>query len=601
MDAIGPVQAHRKGARMGCALQGGEMTQDGIFALRLLGVFRLDGPDGKRIDIRSKRGQALVAMLATAPGGERSRAWLQNMLWNDRAPEQGRASLRRELSNLRPLLNADTELLAVNNQTVALDLARLSVDVNAPVGPDGKPPSGEFLEGLDIAGESAFEDWLREERQSLSDRADAHAESRAGRMPAAGHAIAPMPSGGVPTAAPEEAMDDKGALAVLRFTIAPEDEEGRIMADGLAEDLIETLSNTRWLPVIARSSSFAISAGDVEPRRVAGRLGARYLVEGRLVRPGEKATLRIDLLDGETGLTLGSEKHEWSSAADRPTTDRMIADIAAALGMGVEHAEQQRSYRKDGAQLTAADLIWRGRFHLNRLTDGDNAQARTLFLQAIEEDPSSVEARIQLLWLNIRELWLNRGSVEAIRQARRDAQMVIKADSGDARGYMLAGIVELWLGKVMRAERLLTQAIGINPSLSAAHAQLGGVHYFQSKWSRSIAALERARRLSPTDHDLFFIHGQLAMAHLLSGDCERAVECAEESLGLRSGYWFSHMVKVVALSNMDEMDRAREGLRDLLEAKPGFSRRYIDWLPFDDSGHREFLCEHLNRAGLALD
>ncbi len=108
------------------------MTRNGAFALRLLGVFRLDDPEGNRIDIRSKRGQGLIAMLATAPGGERSRAWLQNMLWNDRAPEQGRASLRRELSNLRPLLNEKFELLAINNQTVSIDLGRLAIDVFAP-------------------------------------------------------------------------------------------------------------------------------------------------------------------------------------------------------------------------------------------------------------------------------------------------------------------------------------------------------------------------------------------------------------------------------------------------------------------------------------
>ena len=574
------------------------MTRNGAFALRLLGVFRLDDPDGNRIDIRSKRGQGLIAMLATAPGGERSRAWLQNMLWNDRAPEQGRASLRRELSNLRPLLNDTIELLAINNQTVSIDLAQLSIDVFAPREPGAIGDAGEFLEGLDIAGESAFEDWLREERQSLAERRSVPGPaSTAAKGAITDAAIAQKP--GAPAA--EELMDDKGALAVLRFAISPDDDEGRIVADGLAEDLIETLSLTRWLPIIARSSSFAMTSGETDPRSVGSALGARYLVEGRLVRQGDAATLRIQLQDAETGLTIRSDKHEWSDAADRPRTDRMIADIAAALGMGIEQAEQQRSYRKEGADLTAADLIWRGRFHLNRLTDGDNIQARTLFLQAIERDPASVEARIQLLWLRIRDLWLNRGSAEDIRQARRDAQMIIQADNGDARGYMLAGIAELWLGKVLRAERLLTQAIEINPSLAMAHAQLGGVHYFQSKWSRSIAALERARRLSPTDHDLFFLHGQLAMAHLLSGNHPLAIESAEQSLGLRSGYWFSHVVKVAALSETGRQAEAEDALRDLLEAKPGFSTRYIDWLPFDDADHVAFLCGHLNRAGLAID
>ena len=60
--------------------------------LRLLGAFRLEGPDGQRVEISSKRGQALLAMLATAGAGERTRSWLQDRLWGSRAPDQAQAS-----------------------------------------------------------------------------------------------------------------------------------------------------------------------------------------------------------------------------------------------------------------------------------------------------------------------------------------------------------------------------------------------------------------------------------------------------------------------------------------------------------------------------
>ena len=75
------------------------------FSLSLLGSFRLVGPDGERIDIVSRKGMAMVAMLATADGGERTRGWLQEKLWGQRDRPQAQGSLRRELSHLREHLN----------------------------------------------------------------------------------------------------------------------------------------------------------------------------------------------------------------------------------------------------------------------------------------------------------------------------------------------------------------------------------------------------------------------------------------------------------------------------------------------------------------
>jgi DNA-binding SARP family transcriptional activator len=78
---------------------------DAPYTLNLLGTFRLNGPAGERVDVASKKGMALIALLAMAPDGERSRGWLQDKLWGKRQQVEARGSLRRELSNLRKILN----------------------------------------------------------------------------------------------------------------------------------------------------------------------------------------------------------------------------------------------------------------------------------------------------------------------------------------------------------------------------------------------------------------------------------------------------------------------------------------------------------------
>src|SRR3546814_11877900 len=79
------------------------VSGNSAFRLDLIGSFRLVGPDGARILIPSKRSCILLAMLATSRSGERSRRWLQERLWGSRERTNSQASLRRELSNPRPL------------------------------------------------------------------------------------------------------------------------------------------------------------------------------------------------------------------------------------------------------------------------------------------------------------------------------------------------------------------------------------------------------------------------------------------------------------------------------------------------------------------
>jgi DNA-binding SARP family transcriptional activator len=76
-----------------------------LFELKLVGPFHLRGPDGRRLNIASKKAQALLALLAMSGSGERTRVWLQTQLWGTRAADQAQASLRNELSSLRALLN----------------------------------------------------------------------------------------------------------------------------------------------------------------------------------------------------------------------------------------------------------------------------------------------------------------------------------------------------------------------------------------------------------------------------------------------------------------------------------------------------------------
>ncbi len=128
--------------------------------LKLMGSFWLGTADGKTIDIASKKSRALIALLACAENGERSRSWLQNILWCRGSSQD---SLRKELSNLRSIFNqykVDIFPRDVPRDVVRLKSESLEVDIHN----ENAVFNGQFLEGLDLPHENNFEDWLRDSR-----------------------------------------------------------------------------------------------------------------------------------------------------------------------------------------------------------------------------------------------------------------------------------------------------------------------------------------------------------------------------------------------------------------------------------------------------
>jgi TolB-like protein len=548
--------------------------------LEVLGPFRLCAPGGQRIDISSKKGQALIAMLAVASGGERTRSWLQSQLWGSRGPDQAQASLRSELSSLRGLINNNEQaLIQADHSRIWLDLARVQIDAREL----DANARGSFLEGLDISGEEEFEEWMREERARIATQI---AQTASALRPAA--SISPAMD------IPPPVFTSLPAVAVLPFSNLTGDPKLDFLAEGISEDLIDRLSRLRWLPIIARSSSFAVRSEHPDPKIVGAKLGARYLLEGRVRNLGSEQVLQASLSDCVTGNNIWSNKLSLAVHSSPNALEELLNGLTNALGAKIDYEEQSRALRKPQSDLNVRDLIWQGRWHLNKFTEKDSALAKECFTQALAQEPNSPEALIQSTWAVLWDLWARRGSEEEIRRVRQMAQKAIVADYDDARGHMLAGIAECWLRQPIRAEALLRRAIALNPSLVLAYGELGSVLYLKEQAADAIDVLNLAVRLSPNDQSMFYILSELAMSHLMLGNYSEAAEHAENAIMNRSAYWYGHVIKINALTRCGNLADARSAFADLRQSNAQFEAGYIDWLPFIDSKWNAYLKEGLN-------
>lgn len=542
------------------------------YTLGLLGPFRLVKPGGERIEIPSKKGVAVIAMLAMAKDGERTRGWLQDKLWGKRQHVEARGSLRRELSNLRKLLNQGAEpLLICERDRVRLRIELIDIDARLPA---HSAQGGDFLEGIDIAGEDGFEEWLRAQRGAFAPDSmlpEAHA-----------HGLAPpLPAHIVDTSQPPAGFDGSPALAVMPFVNMTGESEHDYLAEGISEELIDRLSRIRWLPVIARNSSFSFP-DSADRRLVSKSLGAKYLLEGRLRRDGETYVITASLVDASSDHTVWTQRFALQSLTSRDTFGQFVIELVAHLETRIDHAEQIRTRGKRQESFSVSELIWRGRWHLNRLTRADSEMAQKLFAEARTLDPDSPEALIQSTFALGWSIWAGRQPKERILEMRKLAQNAIYADRDDGRSYMLAGIAEMWLRHPQAAKELLQQAIALNPSLAMAHAQLGTSFNLTDDPNQAIRHLKTALRLSSNDLHNFYTLTELALAFSMLGRWNEAIEHVDHALARRSAYWYAHIIKINALVRVGALEASRVALDELLFAKPHFSMRYLDWLPFID-------------------
>lgn len=153
-----------------------------VLKLRLLGGFEARTASGQQIPLPSRKSAALLAFLALHADRPVSRDRLANLLWGTKSQAAARANLRQALTTLRKAL--PEECLAVfssNGDTLTAHGAAMDLDVaafdrfeqSAANGARNDPAAvypGALLDGLNI-DEPAFDEWLREARDDLHQRA----------------------------------------------------------------------------------------------------------------------------------------------------------------------------------------------------------------------------------------------------------------------------------------------------------------------------------------------------------------------------------------------------------------------------------------------
>ena len=290
------------------------------------------------------------------------------------------------------------------------------------------------------------------------------------------------------------------ALAVLPLENQSHDPEQQYFADGMTEALLTDLSAIADLRVMSRSST--AQAG----QRAAGRLPdiARALnvdavVEGAVLRVGDRVRVSAQLVDPATGENL------WARAYERDLRDVLAlqADVAVAIAAEIRGTLELEADKRPAAAARQVDprayeLYLKGRFFWNQYTEEGWTKALDYFQQAIR-----IDGRYAPAWAGVADTYYQISSIilppdQAIPEARAAASRALEIDNTLAEAHASLGVIESrydW--NPTGAERELKRATELNPNYATAHQWLGMLYYSDGRFTEAVASFDRAVELDP--------------------------------------------------------------------------------------------------------
>ena len=327
------------------------------------------------------------------------------------------------------------------------------------------------------------------------------------------------------------------SIAVLSFLDMSSSGDQGYLCDGIADELINTLTKVQGLRVAARSTSFQFKSQTADARAIGARLGVDAILEGGVRKSGGRLRVTVQLVDVHDGSPRWSHRFDGKVDDVFDIQDQIASSVATEL-RGMLSTHELDALRHPGTTVEAYEHFLRGRqlFFTHNTVSIDAAERE--FRRAIEIDPSYAPAYAGLAQIHGWKVeWLAGG--EEVRKA---------ADVASRR------------------------ALELGPELSESHVARGAVLAMEQNYTAAGQEYEEAIRLNPGSFDAHYMYARCCIQ---SGQLAESVELFRRAAELRVEDFQSPILMDVPLRRLGRLEEAsaarREGLRRVerqLELEP---------------------------------
>ena len=267
---------------------------------------------------------------------------------------------------------------------------------------------------------------------------------------------------------------EKKSIAVLPFINMGNDPEQEYFSDGMAEEILNSLTHINDLKVAGRLSSFQFKGKNIQLKEIGEKLGVGTVLEGSVRKQGNRVRITTQLINVADGYQL------WSDRYDREIHD--IFSVQEEIALAVTEALKITLLQKDREKITktyttnaqAYELYLKGLFNINK-RGAYIFTSIQFFQKAIEADPEFALAYSLLADAHL--LIATYGLMppkQVMAKAKEKAEMAIKLDPTLCEPYHALGFYYTCIEwNWSKARKNFLHSIHLNQKYAEAHYRYG--------------------------------------------------------------------------------------------------------------------------------
>jgi TolB-like protein/Flp pilus assembly protein TadD len=322
------------------------------------------------------------------------------------------------------------------------------------------------------------------------------------------------------------------SLAVLPLENLSRDPEQEYFADGMTEALITNLAKISALRVTSRTSAMEYKGvRNKSAREIGEKLGVDGIVEGTVVRSGERVRISAQLIDAHT------DTHVWAESYDRDLRDILAlqSEVARAIAREIQITltpqEKLQLARTQSVSSDAYEAYLRGRYYWNKRTLEGVKKGAYYFQQAIDKDPIYAPAYAGLAdSYVIQAYWGFASPKESAARAGTFARKALEIDDTLAQAHAsLAFATHMYDWNFLRAEAEFQRSIELNPSYATARQWYALYLAMMGRRALAILEIRRALQLDPISP---IIHVAFATMLIFARKWDESLEQSQKALAL---------------------------------------------------------------------
>ena len=358
------------------------------------------------------------------------------------------------------------------------------------------------------------------------------------------------------------------SIAVLPFMDMSADKDQEYFCDGMAEELINALTQIRDLRVIARTSAFSYKNTDVGIRDIGRELNVETVLGGSVRRAGNRLRITAQLINTEYGHQLWSERYDRGGGDVFVIQDEIASAIVENLKPRLLGREEARLARRKDVEIEAYQLYLRGLFFLNKRGGANLKKAIEYFNQAKERDADFAlsHAGLALCYASL-PMYNPLSSKHTLVKAKEALMRALQIDQTLPEAHASLGLIKTWYERDwIGAEQEYKRALEYNPGYASAHQWYSYALLFTARFHDALKQMEQAFELDPVS---VAINRDLGAACYYAGQLDRAIEVSKRTLEMDPSTLFAHYHMGCAYLKMSKYEEALKAFQKEKEIERG--------------------------------